>query len=160
MISEREREIRGLSSIFGAARKYGSGWIGQVILIGGKCSATLTVKLNYAPNKNSSFFLLHIWYHITELFVLRKVTWSHEGWGRSEKFLGWHPVCCWWIFLTKWSKHDNTDGRIGCIARRTVGKNLIWSHSKRMSWSVYGLFSWPSYIYRLMIIIIISYLKP
>ena len=31
---EREREIRGLSSIFGAARKYGSGWIGQVILIG------------------------------------------------------------------------------------------------------------------------------
>ena len=28
-----EREIRGLSSIFGAARKYGSGWIGQVILI-------------------------------------------------------------------------------------------------------------------------------
>ena len=55
-----EREIRGLSSIFGAARKYGSGWIGQAILIGWKCSATLTVKLNYAPNKNSSFFLLHL----------------------------------------------------------------------------------------------------
>ena len=54
----REREIRGLSSIFGAARKYGSGWIGQVILIEWKCSATLTVKLNYAPNKNSTFFLL------------------------------------------------------------------------------------------------------
>ena len=58
-ISKWEREIRGLSSIFGAARKYGSGWIGQVILIGWKCSATLTVKLNYAPNKNSSFFLLN-----------------------------------------------------------------------------------------------------
>ena len=55
---EREREIRGLSSIFGAARKYCSGWIGKVILIGEKCSATLTVKLNYAPNKNLSFFLL------------------------------------------------------------------------------------------------------
>ena len=40
-----------ISSIFGPARKYGSGWIGQVILIGWKCSATLTVKLNYAPNK-------------------------------------------------------------------------------------------------------------
>ena len=51
----REREIRGLSSIFGAARKYGSGWIGQVILIVWKCSATLTVKLNYAPNKKSKF---------------------------------------------------------------------------------------------------------
>ena len=55
-----ERAIRGLSSIFGTAKKYGSGWIGQVILIGGKCSATLTVKLNYAPNKNSSFFLLQV----------------------------------------------------------------------------------------------------
>ena len=33
-ISEGEREIRGVSSIFGAARKYGSCWIGQVILIG------------------------------------------------------------------------------------------------------------------------------
>ena len=53
-----ERKIRGLSSIFGAARKYGSGWIRQIILIGWKCSATLTVKLNYVPNKNSSFFLL------------------------------------------------------------------------------------------------------
>ena len=51
----REREIRGLSSIFGAARKYGSGWIGQVILIGWKCSVTLTVKLNYAPNKKYKF---------------------------------------------------------------------------------------------------------
>ena len=57
-ISEREREIRRLSSVFGAARKYSSGWIGQVILIVWKCSVTLTVKLNYAPNKNSSFFLL------------------------------------------------------------------------------------------------------
>ena len=56
----REREFRRLSSIFGSARKYGSAWIGQVILIGWKYSATLTVKLNYAPNKNSSFFLLHI----------------------------------------------------------------------------------------------------
>ena len=55
-----EREIRGLSSIFGAARKYGSGWIGRVILIGWKCSATLTVKLNYVPNINSSFFLQHL----------------------------------------------------------------------------------------------------
>ena len=54
----REREFRGLSSIFGAARKYCSGWIGQVILIWWKCSVTLTVKLNYAPNKNTSFFLL------------------------------------------------------------------------------------------------------
>ena len=44
-------EFRGLSSMFGTVRKYGSGWIGQVILIGWKCSATLTVKLNYAPNK-------------------------------------------------------------------------------------------------------------
>ena len=43
--------FRGLSWIFGTARKYGSCWIGQVILIGWKCSATLTVKLNYAPNK-------------------------------------------------------------------------------------------------------------
>ena len=50
-----EREIGGLSSIFGVARKYGSGWIGQVILIGWKCSATLTVKLNYTPNKNFNF---------------------------------------------------------------------------------------------------------
>ena len=41
-----------------AARKYGSGWIEQVILIGWKCSATLTVKLNYMPNKNTNFFLL------------------------------------------------------------------------------------------------------
>ena len=56
----REREFRGFSSIFSAARKYGSGWIGQVILIGWKCSATLTVKLNYAPNKNTSFFLLQV----------------------------------------------------------------------------------------------------
>ena len=55
-----EREFRGLSSNFGAARKYCSGWIGELILIGWKCSATLTVKLNYAPNKNSSFFLLHL----------------------------------------------------------------------------------------------------
>ena len=53
-----EREIRGLSPIFGAARKYGLGWIGQVILIGWKCLATLMVKLNYVLNKNSSFFLL------------------------------------------------------------------------------------------------------
>ena len=59
-ISEREREFRGLSSVFGAARKYGSGWIGQVILIGWKGSATLMVKLNYTPNKNSSFFLLQV----------------------------------------------------------------------------------------------------
>ena len=59
-LSEREREIRGLSSIFGVARKYGTGWIGEVILIGWKRSATLTVKLNYAPNWNSSFFLLQI----------------------------------------------------------------------------------------------------
>ena len=66
-ISE-ESEFRGLSSIFGAARKYGSGWIGQVILIGWKCSATLTVKLNYAPNKNTSLFLLHI--TTTKLFSL------------------------------------------------------------------------------------------
>ena len=50
-----EREFRVLSSIFGGARKYGSGYIGQVILIGWKCSVTLTVKLSYAPNKNSSF---------------------------------------------------------------------------------------------------------
>ena len=46
------QEIRGLSSIFGAARKYGSGWIGQIIPIGGKWSATLPIKLN------SSLFLL------------------------------------------------------------------------------------------------------
>ena len=59
-ISEPEKEIRGLSSIFDAARKYDSGLIGQVILIGWKCSETLTVKLNYVPNKNSIFFLLHI----------------------------------------------------------------------------------------------------
>ena len=52
--------IRGLSSIFGAARKDGSGWIGQVFRIGWKYSAILTVKLNYVPNKNSSFFLLQI----------------------------------------------------------------------------------------------------
>ena len=50
-----KREIRGLSSIFSAARKYDLGWIGQVILIGWKCSATLTVKLNYVPNKNFNF---------------------------------------------------------------------------------------------------------
>ena len=56
----REREFRGLSSISGAARKYGLGWIRQVILIGWKCSATLTAKLNYAPNKNTSFFLLQV----------------------------------------------------------------------------------------------------
>ena len=55
----RKREFRGISSIFGAAWKYGSGWIGQVILIGWKCSATPAVKLNYALNKNTSFFLLH-----------------------------------------------------------------------------------------------------
>ena len=54
-ISEGEREIRGLSSIFGAARKYGSGWIGQIILIGWKCSVTLTVKLDYASNKKFKF---------------------------------------------------------------------------------------------------------
>ena len=47
---ERERRIHGLSS-----SKYGSGWIGQVILIGWKCSASLTVKLNYAPNKKYKF---------------------------------------------------------------------------------------------------------
>ena len=46
-----EGEIHGLSSIFGAARKCGSGRRGQGILIGWKYSATLTVKLNYAPNK-------------------------------------------------------------------------------------------------------------
>ena len=42
-ISEEVREFRGVSLIFGAARKYGSGWIGQVILIGWKCSATLYI---------------------------------------------------------------------------------------------------------------------
>ena len=66
----REREFRGLSSIFGAARKYGSCWIGQVILIRWKCSATLTVKLNYAPNKNTSFFLLQ--YYLTH-------SWEDKG---------------------------------------------------------------------------------
>ena len=50
-----EREIHRLSSFFAVARKYGLGWIGQVILIGWKYSATLTVKLNYAPNKNFNF---------------------------------------------------------------------------------------------------------
>ena len=55
-----EGEFRGLSSIFGATRKYGSVWIGQVILIGWKCSEILTVKLNYAPNKNTSFFQLQM----------------------------------------------------------------------------------------------------
>ena len=48
---ERERDSRAFFN-FCAARKYSSGWIGQVILIGWKCSATLTVKLNYV------FFLL------------------------------------------------------------------------------------------------------
>ena len=66
---ERERKIRGLSSIFGAARKYGSGWIGLVILIGWKCSATLTVKLNYAPNKNSIFFLLQYIYIYIYIYI-------------------------------------------------------------------------------------------
>ena len=56
-ISERESDSRAFFN-FSAARKYGSGWIGQVIVIRWKCSATLTVKLNYAPNKNSIFFLL------------------------------------------------------------------------------------------------------
>ena len=33
LLTISEGEFRRLSSIFGAARKYGSGWIGQVILI-------------------------------------------------------------------------------------------------------------------------------
>ena len=73
-LREREREFRGLSSIFGAARKYGSGWIGQVILIGWKCSATLTVKLNYVPNKNISFFLLHT-YTIFNTCYYKSIQW-------------------------------------------------------------------------------------
>ena len=58
-----ERAIRGLSSIFHAAKKYGLGWLGQVILIGCKCLATLTVKLNYAPNENSIFFFCYRYIH-------------------------------------------------------------------------------------------------
>ena len=52
-------------SIFVAARKDGSGWIGLVILIGWKFSATLRVKLNNVPNKNIRFFLLQ--FRLTEL---------------------------------------------------------------------------------------------
>ena len=51
-ISDRERERD--SSIFSAARKYGSDWIGQVILIGENVRR-LTVKLNYTPHKNFNF---------------------------------------------------------------------------------------------------------
>ena len=29
-------------------------------------------------------------------------------------------------------------------------RNLIWSHFIRVSWSGYELFSWPSYIYKLL----------
>ena len=56
--SEEEKMFWRLSSIFGAARKDGPGWIRLVILIGWKYAATLTVKLKYAPNKNTNFFLL------------------------------------------------------------------------------------------------------
>ena len=50
-ISEREWDWWAFFNFW----KYGSGWIGQANLIGCKCSATLTVKLNYAPNKNFNF---------------------------------------------------------------------------------------------------------
>ena len=66
-ISNQERQIHGISSIFGAARKYGPCWIGQVILIGCKCSVTLTVKLNYEQNKSLSFFLQQIF--LKEYFI-------------------------------------------------------------------------------------------
>ena len=64
--------FRGLSSIFGSARNYGLGWIGQVILIGWKCSATLTVKLNYAPNKKYEV-LSATEQHDKEIFIVPSV---------------------------------------------------------------------------------------
>ena len=76
-----EREINGLSSIFGAARKYGSGCIEQVILIGWKCSATLTVKSNYAPNKNSSFFLLQTLFSFSPFRCGSRIHRLHHCWG-------------------------------------------------------------------------------
>ena len=55
-ISVREREIRGLSSIFSAARKYSSGWIGQVILIGWKCSVRAKQKFKFS--------FCYTWFHL------------------------------------------------------------------------------------------------
>ena len=69
----RKRPFRGLSSIFGAARKDDPGWIGEVILIGWKCSVTLTVKLNYVPNKNTRSFLLHFTNYIS--FHFKMIVW-------------------------------------------------------------------------------------
>ena len=50
-ISEGESDSRAFFNFCGAAMKYDSGWIEQVILIGWKFSSTLMVKLNYAPKK-------------------------------------------------------------------------------------------------------------
>ena len=51
------------------------------------------------------------------------------------------------------SKHCNTNGRCMWITRMTMLKiNLISSHSMRIPWSAYKLFSWPMYVsgYRLI----------
>ena len=44
---------------FYVVRENGPDWIGSVILIGWKYATIITVKLIYAPNKNTKFFLLH-----------------------------------------------------------------------------------------------------
>ena len=57
-----------------AAQKGGSVWIRLVILIVWNYSSTLTVKLNYTPNKNAKFFLLQEILSIIKRSVSHRLT--------------------------------------------------------------------------------------
>ena len=106
----RDREFHRLSSIFGAVRKYGSGWIGQAILIGWKCSATLTVKLNYAPNKNTSFFLRHTYYMGTFFWPSVALSSELSCWPHPNR---WFKVeLC--LQLEKWTSCNILKRQISC----------------------------------------------
>ena len=61
-----------------AAWKDGSDWIEKVILIGWNYVSTLTVELNYMPNKNTKFFLLQIELENKNLYLQKEI--KEKGW--------------------------------------------------------------------------------
>ena len=96
----RKRAFRGLSSIFGAARQYGSGWIGLFILIGRKCSATLTVKLNYTPNKKYKFLsATHSPFNISTLLFLLDLLFCNWNASYTTVRLIWRLIRYIYIYI-------------------------------------------------------------
>ena len=61
--------------------------------------------------------------------------------------VNWRLIGCKCLFWPMGSKLSNTDERSVWTARRLCWKiKLVWSHSMWVTWLVYKLFSWPSFI--------------